>query len=382
MIKIKSITILGSTGSIGVQTLDVIKNLEYKVIALSADKNIDLLEKQIIEHMPKVAVVNDNLKAAELKRRLKSGATTILSGQKGLVTIATMEEADIIVAAIVGIAGLIPTYEAVKKGKVVAIANKETLVTAGQIIMKEAKNKRAVILPIDSEHSAIFQCLEGNNKKELHKIILTASGGPFRGLNYKHFKNITPKKALKHPNWKMGSKISIDSATMMNKGLEVIEAKWLFDLRLEQIEIIIHPQSIIHSMVEYIDGSVIAQLGEPDMRIPIQYAITYPKRYTNKFNRLNILKIGKLTFEKPDYFAFPCLGLAFEAIKEGGTMPTVLNSANEEAVKLFLEEKIKFTMIPIFIEKAMNKHINIPNPNICDIISTDKWVRDIINEMI
>jgi 1-deoxy-D-xylulose-5-phosphate reductoisomerase len=279
------------------------------------------------------------------------------------------------VTSIVGIAGLIPTMEAIRHGKNIALANKETLVTAGSLVMKEALKYKVNILPVDSEHSAIFQCLMGNNKNQVAKIILTASGGPFRGKNKEELKNVSLAQALQHPNWKMGSKITIDSATLMNKGLEVIEAKWLFGVELDQIQVVVHPQSIIHSMVEYIDGSIVAQLGSPDMRIPIQMALTYPERKNNSFPRLNLFENNKLTFEQPDHEAFPCLSLAFEALKTGGTMPVVLNGANEAAVSLFMNNKISFADIPGIIEKVMGRHTVNINPSLDDIIEVDNWVR-------
>lgn len=372
----KKISILGSTGSIGVQTLDVARNLNIEVVGLTAHSNIDLVEKQILEFNPKYVAMVDEEKADELAKRLKGFPIEIYSGAQGLVKVATAKEIDTVVTSIVGIAGLIPTMEAIRNKKNIALANKETLVTAGAIVMNEAKKYNVDILPVDSEHSAIFQCLMGNSNKEVAKIILTASGGPFRGKNSEALKHVTLAQALKHPNWKMGSKITIDSATLMNKGLEVIEAKWLFGVTTEQIQVVVHPQSIIHSMVEYIDGSVMAQLGSPDMRIPIQMALTYPERKTNDFSRLNLLENNNLTFEQPDYEAFPSLRLAFGALKAGGTMPAVLNGANEVAVSLFLNEKISFFEIPRIIEKVMEKHTVNINPSLLDIIEVDRWARE------
>lgn len=367
---------MGSTGSIGVQTLDVARNLNIEVVGLTGNSNIDLIEKQVLEFKPKyVALVNEKL-SIELGKRLKGLNVEVYHGLEGLIKVATISEIDTVVTSIVGIAGLIPTMEAIRHKKNIALANKETLVTAGSLVMNEAKKYNVDILPVDSEHSAIFQCLMGNNNKEVEKIILTASGGPFRGKNKEELKNVTLAQALKHPNWNMGSKITIDSATLMNKGLEVIEAKWLFGVSLEQIQVVVHPQSIIHSMIEYVDGSVMAQLGSPDMRIPIQMALTYPERKNNNFSRWNLLERNDLTFEQPDYEAFPCLALAFEALKTGGTMPAVLNAANEVAVSLFLNEKITFIEIPKIIEKVMARHsVNI-NPSLNDIIEVDKWSRE------
>jgi 1-deoxy-D-xylulose-5-phosphate reductoisomerase len=374
----KNISILGSTGSIGIQSLDVARNLKIKVSGLSANSNVDLLEKQAREFMPRIAAINDDSLRSELKSRLKGLPIEVLSGLEGLKAVAAMDEIDTVVTSIVGIAGLIPTLQAIKKGKDIALANKETLVTAGSIIMSEAKKHKVNIFPVDSEHSAIFQCLMGNNLNKVSKLILTASGGPFRGRSCGELMEVSLKDALKHPNWVMGSKITIDSASLMNKGLEVIEAKWLFDISIDKIEVLIHPQSVVHSMVEYCDGSVMAQLGSPDMRIPIQFALTYPDRSNNEFSKLDLLKTRSLTFEEPDLDAFPCLGLAFNALETGGTMPTVLNAANEVAVGLFLEEKIRFIDIPVIIEKAMEKHQKNNNPSLEDIIEVDKDTRDMI----
>ncbi len=374
----KNIAILGSTGSIGVQALDVAQNLNIKVSALSANSNIDLLETQARRFMPKLVTVSDGSLAAQLKERLKGLPIEVFHGIEGLKAVATIEEADTVVSAIVGIAGLIPTLEAIRSGKTIALANKETLVTAGSIVMAEAAARSVTIFPIDSEHSAIYQCLEGNNREDLERIILTASGGPFRGKTAKELENVTVSEALQHPNWTMGSKITIDSATLMNKGLEVIEACWLFGVDESRIKVLIHPQSIIHSMVEYVDGSVIAQLGSPDMRIPIQYSLTAPKRVTNSFSRLNLLECASLTFEEPDMENFRCLKLAFDALREGGTMPAVLNGANEAAVQLFLTEKASFTDIPRLIEKAMMAHSVNTKPGIDDIIEVDKWARRMV----
>lgn len=372
----KRISVLGSTGSIGIQTLDAARSLGIEVLALTADTNIDLLEKQALEFMPRIIAVNDIDKAAELEVRLKNSKINILSGIEGICKAAVIENADIVVASIVGIAGLIPVLEAIKAGRDIALANKETLVAAGPLVMAEAEKAGVKILPVDSEHSAIFQCIQGNNKKDINKIILTASGGPFRGKSIDELKHATPGQALKHPNWSMGSKITIDSATLMNKALEVIEARWLFGIEPEQIEVLIHPQSIIHSMVEYVDGSIMAQLGPPDMRIPIQYALAYPERKESNFTKLDFRTINALNFEMPDYTAFPCLKLAWEALAAGGTMPAVMNAANEEAVGLFLKNKIGFTDIPIIIECIMNLHIVNTDLALDKILEADKWARE------
>lgn len=372
----KCISILGSTGSIGVQTLGVVRNLGIRVQGLTADKNIDLLEKQAREFKPKAVSISCNKQAEELRSRLGGLNIEVYSGAEGLIRIATLEGVDTVVNSLVGIAGLMPTMEAIRNKKGIALANKETLVAAGSLVMAEAKKHSVEIIPIDSEHSAIFQCIMGNNKANVSKLILTASGGPFRGCRYEDLIHITPEEALKHPNWQMGNKITIDSATLMNKGLEVIEARWLFDINEDNIKVLIHPQSIIHSMVEYIDGSVIAQLGPPDMRIPIQFALTYPERSCNNFPKLNLAEKRTLTFEEPDYKVFPCLNLAYEALKASGTMPAAMSGANEMAVWLFLNKKIKFTHIPELIEKVMEKHKVNNNPSINDIIEVDTWAKE------
>lgn len=372
----RRISILGSTGSIGTQTLDVARNLGIEVLGLSANSSIELLEKQIREFQPRAVSVGSEELAQSLTKRIHGMDVDIYYGLEGLNKIASMEEVDTVVTSVVGVAGLIPTMKAIGKGKNIALANKETLVAGGQIVMAEAQRQGVEILPVDSEHSAIFQSLMGNNKKNVSKILLTASGGPFRGMKKEELKSVTLEQALKHPNWSMGSKITIDSATMMNKGLEVIEAKWLFGMEAAQIEVLVHPQSIIHSAVEYIDGSVIAQLGSPDMRIPIQFALTYPERSTSSFSKLDLFKTPNLSFEKPDYEAFPCLRLAFEALEIGGTMPVVLNGANEIAVSLFLGRKIGFSDIPRIIEAVMGRHTVNIMPSLDDIIEVDNWARE------
>lgn len=371
----RKISILGSTGSIGTQTLEVAKDLGLEVMGLTANVNIDLIEKQAREFKPQIIAVNNRHSANELRKRLHGMEIEILDGIQGINRVAVIEQVDTVVAAMVGISGLVPTIEAIRKGKNIALANKEVLVTAGEIVMSEAKRNNIDIIPVDSEHSAIFQCLRGNEQKQVSKVVITASGGPFRGKTIDDLKNVSVREALNHPTWEMGNKITIDSSTMMNKGLEVIEARWLFGLEPENIQVIIHPQSIIHSMVEYIDGSNIAQLSTHDMKLPIQFALTYPDRFLNHYPKLDLTEIAKLTFEKPDYSAFPCLRLAFEALKWGGTMPAVMNGANEAAVEMFLKEKIGFLDIPRMIEGVMKKHnVNI-NPNLNDIIEIDIWAR-------
>jgi len=373
----KKVIILGSTGSIGTQTLDVIKNFRenFEIVGLTAYNNVELLSKQIREFNPKVVAVKDEDKANQLRENLKKNVE-ILTGSKGLQEIVKYD-ADLVVVAVEGIAGLIPTVTAIQRGKDIALANKEVLVTAGQIVMDLVKKKDITLLPVDSEHSAILQCLRGNDKKEVSRLILTASGGPFRGKKKEDLRKVTVNEALNHPNWKMGKKITIDSATLMNKGFEVIEAKWLFDISEDKIDVVVHPQSIIHSMVEYIDGSIIAQLATADMRIPIQYALNYPTRnYIKEVKFLDFSVITQLTFEKPDLETFRCLSLAYEALKIGGTMTTVLNAADEIAVSLFLNKKIEFLQIAEIIEESMKEHNNIQNPTLDDIINVDKEVKE------
>lgn len=373
----KNISVLGSTGSIGTQALEVCRNLGYKVLALTTNVKIDLLEKQIDEFKPKLVAVMNEEKALELKKRIAGKNVEVLFGIEGINASATIEDADIVLNSLVGNIGLEPTLKAIQKGKDIALANKETLVTAGELVMKKAFEKNVSIYPVDSEHSAIFQCLQGNEGNKIRKIHLTASGGPFR--NYKSFENITVEDALKHPNWSMGKKITVDSATMMNKGLEVIEAKWLFDVDIDKINVVVHPQSIIHSMVEFEDGAVMAQLGLPDMKVPIQYALTYPKRVLSDFPKIDFFNCGELTFQKPDVKLFRCLGLAFEAIETGGTMPAVMNGANEIAVSAFLNKKINFSDIPKLIEKAMTAYNVKYNYDFDDIFEADLWARNFVN---
>ena len=375
----KKIAILGSTGSIGTQTLEIVRtNKDIRVTALAAGRNIDLLEKQIREFEPKIAAVWSQESAAELKVRVRDMQVEVMSGMEGLLAAASEQEAEILVTAIVGMIGIQPTIEAIRAGKDIALANKETLVTAGHIIMPLAKERHVSILPVDSEHSAIFQSLQGGQENALHKILLTASGGPFRGKKRHELENIQVEDALKHPNWEMGRKITIDSSTMVNKGLEVIEAKWLFGVNMEQIQVVVQPQSIIHSMVEYVDGAVIAQLGTPDMKLPIQYALYYPERRYLPGDRLDFSALTQITFEKPDMETFFGLKLAVQAGREGGSLPTVFNAANEKAVALFLERKIRYLQIPEIIQACMENHKNIKNPNVEEILKTEQETYEFI----
>lgn len=381
----KKIAILGSTGSIGIQTLEVAREHkdEIKVVSLVAHSNIDLLEQQIREFMPEHVCVYDENKAKQLRENIKDLQVPVETGMDGIIACASLSSTDTVVAALVGMIGILPTIEAIKAGKNIALANKETLVTAGHLIMPLCKEKGVKLLPVDSEHSAIFQALNGESKKNIHKIILTASGGPFRGLNISSLKNITPQDALKHPNWSMGNKITIDSATLINKALEVMEAAWLFGVPISQVQVLVHPQSIIHSMVEYLDGSVIAQMGLPDMRLPIQYALFYPDRKEMKLGeRLDLTKINQLTFEEADMETFYGLKLGLEAGKLGGSMPTVFNAANEWAVARFLEGKIGFLDIPKLISKAMENHIIITSPSLNEILNTEQETYDFIEGIV
>ena len=381
----KKISILGSTGSIGTQTLDVVRanRDKFEVVAISANSSINLLLEQIKEFRPKYVAVYNEASTKALKEMIPSDINIeVLSGMEGLVAISSLDEIDVLLTAIVGMIGLVPTLEAIKKGKTIALANKETLVTAGQLVMEEAKKNNVKILPVDSEHSAIFQCLNGENNKEIESLILTASGGPFRGKTKSQLLNVTKNEALKHPNWSMGRKISIDSSTLMNKGLEVIEAKWLFDVNTDKIDVVVHPQSIIHSMVQFVDSSIIAQMGCPDMKLPIQYALTYPDRILNDFERLDFSKLNSLTFEKPDLETFPCLKLAYDSLNMGGTYSAVLNAANEVLVNEFLEDKIGFYDIPYYIEKTLDAHKSISKPSLEEILHIDKWSRDFVKECI
>ena len=378
------LTILGSTGSIGVQTLEVIDNLpECSIAALTAHSNIDLLEVQAKKYHPEMVAVIDEQAAYELERRLAGCGIRVGHGIDGVISAASIPAADMVVNALVGSAGLRPTVAAIEAGKNIALANKETLVAAGDIITRLAAKHEIAIRPIDSEHSAIFQCLQGNERGALSRIYLTASGGPFRGMSLDALAHVTRADALKHPNWAMGAKITIDSATMMNKGLEVIEAKWLFGIGLDQIHVLVHPQSVVHSMVEFHDGAIMAQLGEPDMRVPISYAITYPKRVQTDFPRVDFMLNNSFTFEKPDFMAFPCLRLAFEAAKTGNCLPAVMNAANEAAVGLFLGNKISFLQIPELIEKAMEAYTVGTGQDASDIdavLAADEWGREFVNQ--
>ena len=373
----KAISILGSTGSIGTQTLEIVReNKEkFKVEALAAYSSIESLEAQVREFRPRITAIGDEGKYKELKSRV-SGLTQITTGLEGVVEAATAEGCDTVVSAIVGIAGLIPTYNAIKSGKNIALANKETLVTAGRIITEEVRRNRIEMLPVDSEHSAIFQSLGGSTHGEVSKLILTASGGPFRTKTLEQLETVTVQQALRHPNWSMGRKITIDSATLMNKGLEVIEARWLFDIMPENIEVCVHPESIIHSAVEFVDGAVIAQLGLPDMKLPIQYALTYPERLPISGKKLSLSAIGSLSFHQPDTERFKCLGLAIRALSMGDSACVVLNGANEEAVRLFLDKKINFLDIGRLIEKTLDKHKVMNNMNIDEVIALDHWSRE------
>ena len=375
----KKIAVLGSTGSIGTQTLEIVRtNQDIKVTALAAGNNIELLEQQIREFSPKVVAVWKEERAKELKEKIRDLDVKVLCGMDGLLAVAAEPEAEILVTAIVGMIGILPTIEAIRAGKDIALANKETLVTAGHIIMPLAKEYGVKILPVDSEHSAIFQSMNGEKREQVEKLIITASGGPFRTLPKDKFKEIKLEDALKHPNWTMGQKITIDSASMVNKGLEVMEAKWLFDMDLEHIEVVVHPQSVIHSMVEYKDGAIIAQLGTPDMKIPIQYALYYPDRRNLGGTRLDFAKLGQMTFEAPDFDKFEGLSLAFDAAKEGGSMPTVFNAANERAVAKFLAGKIKFVQIPEIIRYSMQNHKVIINPTVEDILELERSTYELI----
>lgn len=376
----KKIAILGSTGSIGTQTLDVVRahSDELEVVALAAGSNKERLKEQIREFHPELVSLSDEKKAQELKEELAGEAVEVVCGMDGLIEVAGIDSADVVVTAVVGMMGILPTMEAIRKGKDIALANKETLVTAGHLIIPMAREYGASILPVDSEHSAIFQCLQGEPKKALDKILLTASGGPFRGKSAEFLETVTLEEALNHPNWSMGPKITIDSSTMVNKGLEVMEAKWLFGVDYSQIEVVIQPQSIIHSMVQYIDGAVIAQLGTPDMRVPIEYALFYPERRSLPGDRLDFSKLSQITFEKPDYKVFRGLSLAIEAGKTGGTMPTVFNAANERAVAKFLKGEIKYTDIVRSIEKCMDAHKVSAHPDLEEILATEQWVYSVL----
>ena len=374
----KSITILGSTGSIGTQALDVARAHNIRIDAIAANQNVELLERQAREFSPKYVAIFDEGKYKELKNSLADTNIAVVAGMDGVCEIATIDSTDIVLNSVVGMVGLEPTLTAIHAGKDIALANKETLVAGGKIVTNAAKKHGVKILPVDSEHSAIFQCLQGNNKSEVNKLILTASGGPFFGLTKKDLEDVTKEQALKHPNWNMGAKITIDSATLMNKGLELIEAMWLFDMEPENIEIAVHRQSIVHSLVEYVDYSVIAQLGIPDMRIPIQYALTYPNRMPCPTGRLNLFNCGNLTFEKPDYETFICLKAAIKAAKHGGISSCVANSANEQAVELFLNDEITFLKIGELVMGAVEELAGLENNSLDDILTADKIAREYV----
>lgn len=369
----KKIAILGSTGSIGTQTLEVVEqNRDLQVTALAAGSNVRLMEQQIRRFSPALACMGDEEKAKELRTLTKDLNVRITSGMEGLLEVAAEPQSEILVTAIVGMIGIRPTIAAIEAGKDIALANKETLVTAGHLIMPLAKEKNVKILPVDSEHSAIFQCMNGEEKRAVHKILLTASGGPFRGWSKEQLSNVQPEDALKHPNWSMGKKITIDSSTMVNKGLEVMEAKWLFGVDLDQIQVVVQPQSVIHSMVEFEDGAVMAQLGTPDMKLPIQYALYYPERRFLPGKRLDFAKLGKISFEAPDLLVFRGLSLAYQAGREGGSIPTVYNAANEYAVAKFLGRKISYPAIIEMIESAMESHHRIMQPKVEEILAAEQ----------
>jgi 1-deoxy-D-xylulose-5-phosphate reductoisomerase len=381
----KNLSILGSTGSIGRNTLKIVEMFRgrFEVKALAAANNVELLARQIETFHPEMAVVFDENRALELKNVLPSGADVeILHGEDGYRAAATYDSVEMVVTAMVGAAGLMPTLAAIEAGKNIALANKETLVMAGEIVVKKAAEKGVSIFPIDSEHSAVFQCIAGHRREDMDKILLTASGGPFLNKPANEFVSIKPEEALNHPTWQMGKKISIDSATLMNKGLEVIEAKHLFGVSHDMIKVVIHPQSVIHSMVAYRDGAVVAQLGIPDMKGAIAYAISYPERLPLKQLIPDFVNIGALTFQQPDLTKFPCLALAFKACEIGGTMPAVLNASNEVAVEAFLDKRISFTNIPELIKNTIEKHSSVKNPTLSDILEADKWGRKTVEELI
>lgn len=376
----KKIAILGSTGSIGTQTLEVVRNnRDIQVTALAAGRSIVKLEEQVREFRPKLVCVWEEAAAKELAVAIRDTSTRVVTGMDGLIETATEEDAEIVVTAIVGMIGIRPTIAAMEAGKDIALANKETLVTAGHLIMPLAKEKGVRILPVDSEHSAIFQCLNGEDGRQIHKILLTASGGPFRGRTREEMKNVKLEDALKHPNWAMGRKITIDSSTMVNKGLEVMEARWLFDVDMDQVQVVVQPQSIIHSMIGFVDGAVMAQLGTPDMKLPIQYALYYPERRYLPGERLDFWKIGQITFEEPDFENFRGIALAYEAGRRGGSMPTVFNAANEYAVSLFLDRKIGYLTITDMIEEAMRMHQVIENPSVEQILETEARTYELLS---
>ncbi|NDO48557.1 1-deoxy-D-xylulose-5-phosphate reductoisomerase [Lachnospiraceae bacterium MD335] len=375
----KKIAILGSTGSIGTQTLEIVReNPDLEVVGLAAGANIDLFERQVREFQPKLVSLQSEAACRELRTRLADMQVAVVCGMDGLIQIAEMEESQVLVTAIVGMIGIRPTIAAIQKGKDIALANKETLVTAGHIIMPLAKERGVSILPVDSEHSAIFQSLQGENRERVSRLLITASGGPFRGKTREQLETVRLEDALHHPNWSMGNKITIDSATLVNKGLEVMEAKWLFGVDLDQIQVVVHPQSIIHSMVEYVDGGIMAQLGMPDMKLPIQYALFYPDRRPMMGKRVDFYALGSITFERPDMETFTGLKLAMRAAGEGGSVPTVFNAANEKAVSLFLNKKIRFLQIAEIIEMCMDAHKRIEAPNVEEILASEQETYELI----
>lgn len=378
----KTVSILGSTGSIGTQSLEVCEKHGLRVAALAAHSSVEALEQQIRKYKPSYACIYNEDKYSDLKSRIGDMNVRLLTGMDGLCTLASLDEADIILNSVVGMVGLLPTLTAISAGKDIALANKETLVAGGELVMKAAADRGVRIYPVDSEHSAIFQCLQGNKRSQLSKIILTASGGPFFGRSYDELKTVTKAQALHHPNWDMGNKITIDSATLMNKGLEFIEAKWLFDLAPDQIEIVVHRQSVVHSAVEYNDYSVIAQLGVPDMKIPIQYALLYPDRVSCPTGRLSLTDYGKLTFEKPDYATFKCLSAAIEAVKRGGAYPCLVNSANEEAVRAFLHDEIEFIEIGEIVSSVLDKFDMSDIRTYDDVMKSDRAAREYVRKHI
>jgi 1-deoxy-D-xylulose-5-phosphate reductoisomerase len=381
----KRISILGSTGSIGVNTLNVIRENpdRYQVVALAAGRNIDLLREQMEEFKPELVAVEDEENAGKLRDLLHScSGVEIVCGMEGYCRVAEVKNTEVVVSAIAGAAGLLPTLAAIEAGRNIALANKEAMVMAGTILMKRAQAREVTIMPVDSEHSAIYQCIQGHRREDIKRIILTASGGPFLNLPVSELSRVTPAQALQHPKWNMGKKITIDSATLMNKGLEIIEARWLFDVDFENIHVHIHPQSIVHSMVEYVDGSILAQLGMPDMKAPIAYALSFPERTASTGALLDLYTAGPLEFFAPDFARFPNMKLAYEAGIKGGTMPAVLNAANETAVKAFLEGRIKFTHITDIIEKGLSLHHSKDAPEIKDIFAADRWAREVAEETI
>lgn len=378
----KNIAILGSTGSIGTQTLEVVrKQPDLRVVALAADSNVEKMEEQIREFGPRAVAMWNREAAADLRTRVADLDVKVFSGMEGLLEIAVLPDSQVLVTAIVGMIGIKPTIAAIRAGKDIALANKETLVCAGHIIMPLARERGASILPVDSEHSAIFQSLKGETGEKVEKILLTASGGPFRGRTREQLKGIRPEDALKHPNWAMGRKVTIDSSTLVNKGLEVMEAKWLFGVDLDRIQVVVHPQSILHSAVQFVDGSIIAQLGTPDMKLPIQYALLYPHRRPMEGRRVDLFELGRLTFERPDTETFQGLALGYRAAREGGSMPTVYNAANEKAVDLFLRGRISYLEIPSIIEKAMERHSVIPNPGVEEILEAERMTYQCIQDI-